>query len=395
MRSFRLVCSKVHLYAGLALGLVLIVISLTGSALVFRSEIDALLRPDLLQVEPAGARIGPGRAVRAVRAALPGAQPRLVHLPQRPGAPYEIALPDGRHAFVDAYRGNVLGTRAAGEGVMNTLFALHAELLAGATGLWIVGVIGLLTLLLAATGLVLWWPVGASTWRRLRVGLVVAWRRSPWRLNYDLHRAGGFYTALFLVLVAATGSALVFYSEAGALLNGVTGSRPLPPPPTVEHAGGGGTPPALAPSALDAMLRTARRELPDAEATFLYLPQTNDAPLSVRMRTPPEWHPNGRSFVYLRPSDGAVLRTDDMRAAPAGARLLHLVYPLHIGAVGGGAAGSSVVRVLYVLLGLAPVALSVTGVLIWYRRWRKKRRALRAEGVCPRGVRPVQLPDSP
>ena len=49
----RRLCSKVHLYVGLALSLLLIVISLTGSTLVFRGELDRLLRPDLLQVEPA------------------------------------------------------------------------------------------------------------------------------------------------------------------------------------------------------------------------------------------------------------------------------------------------------------------------------------------------------
>ena len=402
----RWVCSKVHLYVGLTLGLVLLVISLTGSALVFRGELDRLLRPDLLQVEdPGGPRIGPTAAVQAVQTALPEAQPRLLHLPQRPEAPYKVWLKNGRHAYVDAYRGAVLGTRGAHEGVMNTLFALHAELLAGATGLWLVGVTGLLTLLLAVTGLVLWWPVATVRWRRLRVGLVVLWRRGPWRLNYDLHRAGGFYTLLFLVLVAGTGSALVFYNETGALLNWATGSRPLPPPPTVQTDAGdaGGS------AALDDALRAAREELPKATPTFIYLPPSPEAPLSVRLRTPPEWHPNGRSFVYLHPHQGTVLRVDDMRTASLGARLLPLAYPLHIGAV-----GSVLVRLLYVLLGLAPAVLSVTGTLIWYRRWRKQRpdppgrntsaphRDLTADDSTPQrprrngrpGVRPARLPDA-
>jgi uncharacterized iron-regulated membrane protein len=57
--------------------------------------------------------------------------------------------------------------------------------------------------------------------------------------------------------------------------------------------------------------------------------------------------------------------------------------------------GSFVARVLYALLGRAPAGLSVTGVLIWFRRWRKKQRALRAHPADERAVRPARLPDTP
>jgi uncharacterized iron-regulated membrane protein len=83
-----------------------------------------------------------------------------------------------------------------------------------------------------------------------------------------------------------------------------------------------------------------------------------------------------------------VLRVDDARTAPAGARLLHTFYPLHVGAVGG-----LFVKGLYVFLGLAPAVLSITGTIIWYRRWR------RTPTEPPRhdeaGTRPVQLPARP
>ena len=359
----RLWCSRVHLWVGLALGLVLVVVSVTGSALVFRHEIDRALNPALLRVEPSGERVPPGALVTGVEEATGGAV-RLVRLPRAPDHAAEVWLADDdRRVYADPYTGAVLGVRGGNEGAMNALFALHAELLGGEVGARVVGVVGLLTVLLAATGLVLWWPT-PPTVRRLRKALAVVWRRGPWRLNYDLHRAGGFWTAGFLVLVAATGSALVFYDAAGALLHGATGSAPPPPPPTVAADEGGADR-----AALDGALDAARRALPDGEPTFLALPQAEGAPLAVRLKTPSEWHPNGRSYVYLAPATGRVLRVDDARDAPAGARLLYAAYPLHVGAVGGGA-----VRALYVLLGLAPAALSATGVLIWYRRWRRRHR---------------------
>ena len=354
---------------GLALGVVLVVISVTGSALVFRHEIDRALSPDLLRVEPAGGAAPLGAVVAGVREAVPDSEPRLIRLSRTPEAPHEVWLDDDRHVYVDPSSGAALGVRGGAEGAMNTVFALHAELLGGETGERVVGVVGLLTLLLAATGLVLWWPA-VPTRRRLKKALTVAWRRGPWRLSYDLHRAGGFYTAGFLVVVAATGAALVFYAEAGALLSTATGSTPPPPPPTAPVG-------ALAPDALDGALSTAQRELPDGEPTFVALPRADGAPLTVRLKTPAEWHPNGRSYVYLAPATGRVLRVDDAREAPGAARALYAAYPLHVGTFGGGA-----VRVLYALLGLAPAVLSVTGALVWYRRWRKRDRAVR--GTPPR-----------
>jgi uncharacterized iron-regulated membrane protein len=164
----------------------------------------------------------------------------------------------------------------------------------------------------------------------------------------------------------------------------VTASDPWPPaPPTVA------APPDStrdrARIEYEAGLQTALGRLPGAEASFVYVPQSPTAPLTVRLRTPPEWHPNGRSFVYLHPTETTVLRVDDARTAPGGAQLLQTFYPLHVGAVGG-----IIVKWLYVVLGLAPAVLTVTGTLIWYTRWR---RAAPDTGEREEvGTRPVEVP---
>ncbi len=384
MSTVRRVSSWLHLYGGLALGGFLIVISLSGSALVFKDTLDRWLRPDLLRVTPAGERVSLNRAVDAVRAAHPEAQPRLLEMPFDEAAPLTVWLAeDNRQVYVDPYRGRVLGVRAPDAGVMNTISHLHIELLAGDTGLLLVGAVGLLLVVITLTGLVLWWP------RRLKAlgtALRVAWRHGALRVNYDLHRAGGFYTTLFLLLTALTGSAFAFYPTTQHLIATITASEPWPPaPPTVE------TPPdsIRRPSQVDyeAGLQTALDRLPGAEPSFVYVPQRPTDPLTVRLRTPPEWHPNGRSFVYRHPTRPSVLRVDDAREAPGGAQLLQTFYPLHVGAVGG-----RVGKWLYVLLGLAPTILSVTGTIIWYRRWRRTPVETTGDEAEPVGTRSAELP---
>jgi len=388
MSTLRRLSSWIHLYGGLALGALLIVISVSGSALVFKDTLDRWLRPDLLRVEPGTERVSLNQVVEAAWTAHPEARPRLLEMPRDEAAPITVRLADGPHVYVDPYRGTVLGARAPDAGVMNTLSHLHIYLLAGDTGFLLVGVTGLLLVVLTLTGLVLWWP------RRLRAlgaALRMSWQHGAPRFNYDLHRAGGFYTTVFLLLTTLTGTAFVFYPTTQQLISTLTASTPWPPPaPTVEAPADSSR--DLAALDYEAALQTSLDRLPGAEASFVYVPQEPTAPLTVRLRTPPEWHPNGRSFVYLSPTleqrPDPVLRVDDAREAPGGAQLLQTFYPLHVGAVGGG-----LVQWLYVLLGLSPAVLSVTGTIIWYRRWRRTpTEPPPNDETAPVGTRPVNVP---
>lgn len=372
MNTLRRIASWIHLYGGLSLGVLLIVISVSGSVLVFEDTLHEWLQPDLYHVEPAGERLSMDRVLEAVAQAHPEATPWIATLPTTPTDPVVVRLgPEAPSVYIDPYRGTVLGDQRPDEGLVHIVAGLHTDLLAGRTGAIIVGVSGLLLVLLTATGLVLWWP---RRLKRLWQALRITWAHGSLRFNYDLHRAGGFYTALFLVITSLTGSAFIFYPTTQQLIATVTATEPWPSsPPTVEADSGSISDEAVSYSAA---LQAAGRALPNATPTFLTMPEDAQSPVTVRLRTPPEWHPNGRSFVYVHPETARVLRVDDAREAPWGAQVLQTFYPLHIGAVGG-----LVVKWLYVILGLAPAVLSVTGTIIWYKRWRRSSPSSSTNGV--------------
>jgi uncharacterized iron-regulated membrane protein len=71
-----------------------------------------------------------------------------------------------------------------------------------------------------------------------------------------------------------------------------------------------------------------------------------------------------------------VLGEVDGGRAPVGAQVYNALYPLHIG-IGGGTA----MRVLVLVVGLAPALLAVTGTLHWWRRSARRRR--RGRGRSP------------
>ena len=88
--------------------------------------------------------------------------------------------------------------------LVSKLLALHDDLLAGETGRAVNGAGALLVIVLACTGLVVWWP-GIKTWRRsLTVHRNVGWKHFTW----DLHSTIGFWTFGFTVLFGLSGAYL-------------------------------------------------------------------------------------------------------------------------------------------------------------------------------------------
>lgn len=367
--TLRRLLFHLHLYAGLTLGLLVVVTGLTGSLLVFRREIDAALNPALLRVRPQARRVSLQTVADTVRVSYPRSAVQQIFLAREPSEVHEIWLKgNAPHVYVDPYTGAIRGARLPEQTGLGLLFALHTEFLSGERGEIIALISAGLLVLMSATGIVLWWP---STRKLLGAALTVKWRASGKRVSYDLHRALGFYAAGLLCLSAVTGATFVppFSDWFAGAVTAVTRTAP-PAAPRVT------VPSGADPLPLDEIARRADAALPGGKLTRIALPARPEAPFVVRKRLPDDLHPNGMSFVYVHPFTGQVLRVDSTRAPTPAARVMNLRYPLHIGLWGG-----SFTRVLYVLLGFMPLMLFVTGFLMWRNRtWGKRRRHNVPEG---------------
>lgn len=100
-----------HRWFGLLGGLWLILLSVTGSIIVFYSEIDTALNRDLWFTQNSGASLTPGELVEAAETAVPGAYVQIMNLPETPQrtaaaimaprADAEIAPPRGLQVFIE------------------------------------------------------------------------------------------------------------------------------------------------------------------------------------------------------------------------------------------------------------------------------------------------------
>ena len=351
-----------HKWIGLLAGLAVVVLGLSGTALVYRAEIERWQARHWLEVEPAGRRLPLDALVDAASAAWP--QKRLTRLvfPESEREPLQVVLQtagarDLKSAelvgvYVNPGDGTVLGSVERTKGWVWWVQDLHYAWFSGVRGLTVNGVFAAMLLALAITGPVLWWPGHG----RLSGGLRI--RRRPaaarWR---DLHAVVGVVTSLALVLVAATALYYAFRGPATALVTRATGDAPLSRPEVTESDE------PLA--SLESIHAAAVRALPPDAIVDELRPGRPGSAASVSFHLARD-NVVGRHRAWFDPVTTATLRVDLHDRLAPGQRLLGNMAPWHFGTFGG-----ELTRALWFILGLVPTLMFGTGLWLWL--WKRRR----------------------
>ncbi len=351
-----------HRYVGLVVGLILIVVGITGSLLVFDHEIDDWgIQQRFGHVTPQEQRISPGTLVKTVSTAYADYPDWKVGQVQMISGQefYTIRLsrPDETQweVFVNPYTGKIMGDRQRETALFSRMLALHYQLLAGDIGTKIVGIAALFLCVLSITGIMLW-----SGWRKFFLGFKIKWNAHPKRVNYDIHKVSGIVTAIFLGAIAFTGFCWNFYDQTSPLIYAATFT---PKPPEVQSTVIPGNPPL----GLDEIIARSNTALPGAANTFINLPSKPDGAIEIYKKLPKDTE-DFNSSVKLDQYSGKVLAVTDSSVAGLGDRILHSFTPIHYGTFGG-----LPTRIFYVFVGLAPTILMITGFVMWWLR-RKSRK---------------------
>jgi uncharacterized iron-regulated membrane protein len=371
----REVLLKVHLWLGMTLGLVLVVVSVTGGMLVFAPEIDGYLNHRLYAATAGD--VGHELVLTSVRAEYPGQRVNLLWFPAAYRPVYgaylrERASDEPITVYVDPGTGRILGTSREQHAISRVIdFAgtLHVNLMAGEAGRQVVAWSVLLFTGVLVSGLFLWWP-GIT---RLASGFRIRTGKNWFLANFDLHRVMGAVAFPFLLVMALTGLVMAFPNTAQWIVHGLFLSAPderseRVAEPLSRLSGEIGKRPTT-----DDFLATAKAEVPDADIIYLTFPDEPEEAVQVRMQQGVYPYPFGTTFrIYLDQYTGQVVHVNDPRKASTPGKVLAWNYPLHVGSVGG-----VPLRVVYLLATIAPPLLMVTGVLIWWQKRSKRGKGVR------------------
>ncbi|HEY4363017.1 MAG TPA: PepSY-associated TM helix domain-containing protein [Bryobacteraceae bacterium] len=209
---------QVHLWTGIGVGLYVFAVCVSGSAIVYRDEIYKAAGKSPT-VEVGSNRLTGDQLREAAHRDYPGYVITFLFEGRRPTQPAEIWLDrkgSVKQRLFDPYTGRDLGPSVPWPIQLTAwMSSLHTDLLAGPNGRIVNGVGSILLTLLCLTGAVLWWP-GVDKWKRS----LIFNPKSNWkRLNWDLHSSVGFWSFALVFMWAFTGIYLVFPTPFQKLVN--------------------------------------------------------------------------------------------------------------------------------------------------------------------------------
>ena len=364
-----------HKTIGLTLGPIFMMIGLSGSILVYREALDEWLNPDLIHIET-----GPGQSYRSIDdifnaakgAMPPGAKPERITMSRHSMAATVVTYLSETDdldtfvydVFVDPYRAKVKGQRLKIHGddrfsqpLVQILMDFHWTLLLGENKAFLIGGIAIFIFLSILIGLILWWPVNGN-WR---LGLKIKWSATNQRLIFDLHRVTGIYLGSILLMSLFTGAAMIFKPVTRDLVSLIS--------PVMDNKDFGKSRPLDVTTPIDvgAAVRIADKVFPEGKLHWILLPTSPTGVYIVGKQSLQE--PNrSQTFrnVGIDQYSGVITRVQDRDTYRMGDKFMEWLFPLHSGEVLG-----EIGRSVYVLLGLTPLVLFVTGLL----RWISKNRA--------------------
>lgn len=380
----------------------LIVEGATGSVLAFEDDIERLVAPQLYATpKPGAARLDVATLAEKVSEHEPKA--RLAYFfayekqilancaPRDDPAtgPYELGF---NQMFLDPWTGAELGRRKFGDlsqGMVNFIpfiYELHMSLALGEWGHWTLGVVALLWTLDSFYAFYLTMPTTpAAFWRRWELAWLVKWRAGAFRLNFDLHRAGGLW--LWPLLIVFGWSSVMFnmssvyqptmrllfdYEDFGKVLAPLF--QRAKATPRLDWRGAQAVGEKLV--AEQAQKRGFKLGAP---GMFGYMPEVGaftygvQSSLDVQRRA---WN----TGVWFDGDTGELIHAFAPSGEHAGNTMECWLRALHFADV----FGLRSYRILVCALGLVIVMLSVTGVYIW---WKKRRaRKLRVKSGARRGL---------
>ena len=343
--TFRKLINTLHLWLGLATGIIILVVAFTGCILAFEDEIRYATQHDALYVSPEQMQqLNVEELTVVIKKYDKKAKLTQIRYLGDPSKAVLCYTKDKRIISVNPYNGNVLFARDQEKDWLTVVLSLHRTLLLGKVGeeiiLWNVCIF----LVMLVSGIVLWWP---RKIKQIRQHLKIKANASAKRRNFDLHSVFGFYAFIPLFLICITGISMATWGGEGKKLHSViTDNKPSK-------------------NIYDQLVAQVYHNEP-VEMLRIGFPADSAGVISVVIRYATHGLRKQSSFTFDRYS-GVLLKSETYQDKTFSQRFFGSNYEVHTGRVWGIPG-----KIIMFLAGLTAFSLPITGFLIWWGKRQKK-----------------------
>ncbi|MBB6273621.1 putative iron-regulated membrane protein [Pedobacter cryoconitis] len=360
---FKKINAWLHLWLGLASGIIVVIVSLTGCILVFEQEINNLLFPYLtVKPEAESKYLPPSEIYNSIAKSLPGKKAVSIWYHGLDKSAH-VTINSDSTAYVNPFTGEVLAV-ADHDAFFHFIDEGHRNLWMGRKiGKAVVGWGTFIFFLLLISGLILWYP---KKWSKTNINrsFKIKWNAKFKKLNYDLHNVLGFYSLLIAVILACTGLIMSFswFSKSIYWLSGgdsmpkrqkQTEVKLIPPPNPIVYSS-------------DKVWYKVRKEMAvhEKNAIIVSIPDHDDEAIYACT----DMHNGSWRDLYFNPTTIEPMpysgkRLSDLAFADW---LRKSNYAIHVGAIGG-----LFTKIIAFITSLICASLPVTGFYVWWGKRKK------------------------
>jgi len=352
---------KIHGWAGLAAGIFFLLYGLSGSLLVFRHELDRYFNPELHNLVPAEKKVPADEIYRLVLHTHPNLKKLVLHdFPRDRYDSYEFMLYKRQQnlrdnylyfVFVNPYNGKILregGYQEMAPSFLRWIYTFHYSLQLGIPGMFLTAIIGLVMLLSLITGVVVY---RKHFWQALRFRAGLNFK--SWRTGLSsLHRIIGVWALLFNIIL--------FFTGFWMLREYFIPSMWVLPKQQANYE---------VPANIDRLVTLACKSIPGFQPIAVNIPTVKGVDILIKGKMPQTSNlllQGKASSIAFDSGTGTIKHYTIIDEQGLEERFEYMAYQLHVGAFGG-----DVLKWVYVVFGLTPGFLSISGALLWLKR--KKR----------------------
>jgi uncharacterized iron-regulated membrane protein len=364
--TFKKAIRQIHLWLGLATGLVVFIVCFTAAIWAFSPEIESATQPyrHITSIDKPFLSVSQIKAIAQKQ--LPKKEVNRISFEGKEKAVTADIYGDGYYytVFINPYNGKVLALINNENGFFRWIIKGHYELWMGEIGGEIVRWSTLIFVLMLITGIILWWPKNkAARKQRFKVKMGT----SPKRLNYDLHNVLGFYASWIVIFGALTGLVWTFecvseaeYWIASAGEKKIEYPNPITKKPIKLNP---------KPNGIDSVFMEKLKEYDSPNSASVSFPQTDSTAYSISVY-PDKAYYSSDDFYYNQYTfqEIPIKAYGKYADANGGEIVSRMNYDIHIGSIFG--LTGRIAMFLAVLIG---ASLPVTGFYIWWGRNNKKK----------------------
>jgi uncharacterized iron-regulated membrane protein len=371
--TFKKITGKVHLWLGLASGLIVFIVGLTGAILVFEEEISRLLNYGVFQeVEKTDQPFAPPSKIFSIAgSALQNKKIARTYYTvftsgRQVNALWALDSTRQYHAVLqNPYTGKIVGSYDYKNAFFTIITHIHISLLMGEVGTTIISYATLTFVLLMITGIILWKPASRKGYKQR---FTIKWNAKGKRLNYDLHNVLGFYMAWIAIFIALTGLVWSFEwmnNSVQWIANGGKTTAVKKEKITSDSTLISGV--ANTYKIADSVFNSFAGNAGSMKAIRVYKPNSISDALHFTIETDKGSNYARADDYYFDQYTGGLLSIEPFSALDNGEKIRRMNYYIHVGSIGGLTG-----KFLAFFASLVAASLPITGFIIWNGRRKVK-----------------------